>query len=758
MKAFRLQPDKRRGVFIVLVLVILAVFAIMGVVIYSTGSTEYSHTMLVAYKLKTDNLAQAVIEEALCVLYDKVNRPVDLDMSDDADGGRAEPPWKAELLEKIVEAAGDSNASTEIGVLLSFDLVELGLLPTTTLLLQEQSCTIEECVIDFEGFRKIWSNKEGFFVKNRGVVFYKDPTGNLDAEDYEYPYPNDYQGYAVIKVKVSYGDGPVKMSRHLSSIHDIKVVNQTPLARRFALCQWYPNPDQNSQTDDLANGGGIKIFPNDTARLFVRGPYVNDTYGKPNGNSNGGDLPADTVNYWEGNWHGWSNIPSSRAGIADPRLFSQMEPDRPESTSGDAPDLSIGGFSIAGGFDPGFVIATGQSWICASQDSNAANAFNCFSVMGDLNEVQTFEGILAKIEEGGETNQSASPAGEWPPEPSDELEDIWVKRIEGGGLYGRTHQVEFKKNKYGFLVYYVHYELNTVNDNYVAPFGCYYMPKVEPSALGAWIGLAVSIIQVVVVVMTWGAATPAVIAMNAAQFVMVNSALDSMVAGFNPSSAGTQSYNSMDPSQAQGYYPSNFRDIPRLTTRWYHSLDDIPSYMQDDPENFPILMDGSLYVHTLNEQRWFNYAGKGTLVSNNAGGADDRRNPVIEGPIMSVSGPVVDHLNLFYMGKSKDAFLGDDMLYVKTAPDNSATFIDGSVFSVQGVAPADDTTSVTIGGNYLCGYFNKSKIPVDTELVVDYNVNYKPEDEDAINAFHDGRWHTASVSFRNAGWYDKRRD
>jgi len=758
------RNSNRQGIFIVLVMIILMVFAIMGVAIYSTGSTEYNHTMLVAYKLKADNLAQAVVEEALCVLYDKVNRPVDVDISDDAVLGaddvitnnRIAPPWKAELLEKIVAAAGDSDSSTEVGVLLSFDLLELGLVPESIALLEGQGCIIEECLVEFEGFRKIWSTKDGFFVKNRDVVYYKDPTGLLDEEDYKYPYPNDYQGYAVIKVKVSYGSGPVKTSRHLSSIHDIKVVNQTPMARRFAMCQWYPNPDQPTRDEDLNNGGGFKVFPNDKARLFVRGPYVTDTYGDEDGT--GGRNPPSSINYWSGDWHGWSNIPSSRAGISKPRLANQLSPARPDDTSGKTLDLGIGGFTTAGG-DPGYTTMSGQSWICASQPNTPENLFNAFGIMGVVGDIQTFEGILAKVVEGGEEGASAAPAGEWPLNPTDELEDLWVKRIEGQGLYQRCHQVEFSSKQIGLIIHYLQYDLKMINDNLLMPYACYFMPNIKPKAIGAWVGLIVSIIQVVAIVLSWGTATPAVLAMQVGSMMMTSMALDGMIAGFNDTSVGTQQYSpGLDASQFKGYFPPQYRDFPRLTTRWYYSLDDIPSYVQDDPEEFPILIDGSLYVQTFNEQRWFKYAGKGTLVSDNGAGVEELKNPTIEGPIMSVSGPTVDHLNLIYRGTVKDAYKGDDVLYVKSTPDNPYTFIDGSVFSVQGIAPADDTTSVTIGGNYLCGYFSKSKIPVDTEVVVDYNVNYKPEEDEKIEEFSNGHWHTASISFRSAGWYDRRRE
>ena len=769
-----MRPSNRRGVFIGLVLAILVVFAILSIFIMSSGTSEYNQTMIVAHRLKADLFLHAVLEESLAVLYDRVNRPDDGNLADDVDNSRNPPPWKAELFEEIVDAVDQGGGNIEIGPIAEYNLYDLGLIPESSALVEgENEGVIEQCKVEFEGFRRIWYSPSGFFNLNRDKVYYKDPLAELDASDYEYPYPNDYQGYATIKIKIAFGSGPVRVERHLASSYDIKVVNQTPSARRFGVFQWYPVTDEDVRDHDLNLGGGLKIFPRDKARLYVRGPYITDTYGEPDG-SGGDDAPTNKLTYWEGgDWHGWSLMPSPRAGIMNASIFQQFPMARPDDTSGTLPligMINVGGL-LNGVFDPGFALQNGQQWFCANQDQSDDKITNAFSLFGDSGDMQTYSGIHCKIEDDGtESSQEASEGGGWPSGDGD-IEERWVKRVEGVCAQ-RCNMAEYSYWEISFLFgpAIAHYSVDITGDEHLVPYGGHYMPNAEGSMFAAWVSFVCDAVMTVATIATLGAASAAQsVAYTVFQSAMVSTGthmgIDAMQDNFQP---GPYSMGA-NPDDYINFYPPHHRDYMRTTTRWYHSLDHLRSW-SEDPNDFPVLLDGTIFVKDMGEQHWFQYVGRGMIVSENTMGDASYNNPSIEGPIKAFTSPNIDHLNLIYLGAKESASQGSDLLYVRAAPsaevtvdgadvDDQETFIDGSVYSTQGVAPDVNETPdvVTIGGNYICGYFNKFAIPEGSQLHVQYNTNWFPEEEDEINAFHDGRWHNLSMSFRTSGWYDQKR-
>ena len=769
-----MRLTNRRGIFIGLVLAILVVFAILSAFIMNSGTSEYNQTVLVAYRLKADAYAQAVLEEALAVIYDKVNRPDDGNLEDDVDSGRTPPPWKAELFEKIVQAV-DSGGSNEIGVVQEFDLYAMGLIPESTALIEDDEYgegEIEECIVQFEGFRRLLYSSTGFFNYNRDKVFYKCPLNVLDEEDYEYPYPNDYQGYAVIKIKISYGSGRTKIEKHLSTIQDIKVVNQTPAARRFAVFQWFPVTESDTRDNDLNQGGGLKIFPRDKARIMVRGPYITDSLGREDGtgeDDNDGGAPANRLSYWNGDdFHGWGLIPTPRAGIQErAAVFWGLSPDRPWKTSGRTMIGLLNPLGIFNGLlDPGYTLFDDQHWFCANKREDDESAARAFCPFGGSGDIQTFEGIHCKIEDDGtESNVERHLGGGWPGS-HDDMEERWVKRGEGL-LIQNVNLAKFDTWKLKIvLTPYQQYEVK-IESQAQYPYGAYYMPNAKASLIGAIVGLVCDVLITVAVVVTWGAAAPfTTILYTTLVSTGTSMSLSGMEDRFQPGPYGA----SADPNQQLGLYPPHHRDYIRTTTRWYYSLDELKTWAED-PNEYPVLLDGTVFVKDMGEQHWFQYVGKGMLVSENVMGATEYLNPSIEGPVKALVSPNVDHLNLVYLGDQKNANTGNDQLLVRAVPagevtiedsgvvDNE-TFIDGSVYSVQGVSPdlEEPPTKVTIGGNFVCGYFNKKKIPEESQLHVQYNTNYYPDDEDLINSFSDGRWHNVSVSFRPAGWYDRRRN
>ncbi len=787
-----MRLTNRRGIFIGLVLAILVVFAILSAFIMTSGTSEYNQTVLVAYRLKADAYAQAVMEEALAVVYDKVNRPDDGNVEDDIDNGRDQPPWKIDLFEKIV--AADSGGSTEIGVLAEYDLYEMGLLPESLALIEGDEYgqgEIEECTVQFEGFRKLRYTPNGFYINNRDKVYYKCPLETLDPADLEYPYPNDYQGYFVIKIKISYGSGRTRIEKHLATVHDVKVVNQTPSARRFAVFQYYPVADTATRDDDLNQGGGLKIMPNDKARLFIRGPYISDTYGRKNGTGDKDNddnfAPDNKLSYWNGNdYHGWGLIPSPRAGIRERAfIFWGLAPSRPYKPEG---KTIIGLINPLGAFNkwinPGYTLLDDQFWFCASKDQSDENVNRAFSLFGDSGDIQTFEGIYCKVEDdGNETNIARHLGGSWPGGLGDDsiqwlanekLEERWVKRAEGG-IIQRVNLAKFNTWKLKIvLTPYQQYDVK-IDGQSAYPYGAYYMPNAEAGLVGALVGLVVDVVIAIATIYTCGAAAGAAGAAMAITKTLAMSALSSTGAAMSLGALahrfeGSGSYNmNPDPGDFLGFFPSNHRKYLMTTTRWYYSLDELRTW-SEDPNEFPLVLDGSVFVKDMGEQHWFQYFGKGMIMSENIAGQAQYANPSIEGPIKAMVSPNIDHLNLIYLSNQETAAQGTDMLYVRAVPSgevtnenvevtDNETFIDGSVYSVQGVAPdvEEPPDRVTIGGNYLCGYFNKRKIPEDSQLHVNYNVNYYPDDEDIINSFHDGRWHNISVSFRPSGWYDRRR-
>src|SRR5687767_7732203 len=64
----------RAGVFTPVVIMVLAVFAILGVAYQSSGTSNYGQSAQVIYGLKASMLAAAALEEAQLVIYEKINR------------------------------------------------------------------------------------------------------------------------------------------------------------------------------------------------------------------------------------------------------------------------------------------------------------------------------------------------------------------------------------------------------------------------------------------------------------------------------------------------------------------------------------------------------------------------------------------------------------------------------------------------------------------------------------------------------------
>jgi len=783
--------SNRRGVFIGLILIILVVFAILGVFILSSGTSEYGQTVVVACRLKADAHAQAVLEEAQAVVYDRVCRPYDDDPSDDTANGREIPPWQAELFQDVATAV----EAKVLGVVRSYDLLELGLVPESYNIIANDGGAIDECVVDFEGFRRIYYSPTGMFVDSP-EVYYKNE--HLDPDVDKIYASNDYIGYATVKVKTVYGYRP-RVRRHMAATFDVKIINQAPMAREFAAFQWFPVNDATVRDTDLCVGGGLKIFPNDVGRVYALGPYLTESAGVANGTkAPGGDCqeaPRNCPSYWESEWHGWSLLPSARAGIVKGSLFNPgIPPGRPKKTAnkrwliGFIETLLLGAH-LSG--DLGFYMNDNAQWFCASQDTDSIGdrGFGCVGAPEE-GIVQRYRGIQVMYDDNGNrTNEGPFwGGGGWPALGGTEAR--WVVEPEGN-LYQKCKLVRLSWNKgKKFFKLYEKYKLSAEGD-FIMRYGTHWMKCLEASfgeVFGEWLMTAALVVLTVVTFGAAGAAAGAWAALGpAAMTWMMGGAAAAIIGGTISILAGTTAYN-LGPyalgANAADYantFPTNHRDFVRTVTRRYSSLDELASYCTDQPDLYPIVLDGTIYVDKFDQQLWFNYMGKGTLMSDNAAGL--YMNPVIEGPIMAASDPTVngagdlvtmnDHLNLIYLGYQQSAIAGTDLLKVKPhaggpaitgSGGRQATFIDGSVFSVQGVAPEGANQELTIGGNYSTGYFNKGAIDDSSQLRIQYNPAFAPRassdsvKEDLVRAFHDGRWHSFSMSYRASGWYDQIRE
>ncbi len=771
----------REGTFIALSLIVLVVFAALGVVMMFSGSSEYSMSVRSAYRIKAEAHMHAAFEEALRVVYDNVNAP-DLDYSDGVD----EPAWKKELIEAVRNAVDGG----ETGVVLEKDLLASNLIPNTMALVSEDGGSIDECKVEFRGFRKLYYTPNGFFAEpdKQKKVYYTDPNGVFDKDP---KYPCDYVGYFVIKIRSSYGTGVNRVVRDLTTTHDIKIVNVSPLAREFVFYAMYPSPDTAYAERALNTGGALKIFPRTRGRVFVLGPYIVDSEGIPDGTGGYKAPKNECMSYWSRNWAKWSLIPLPRAGVMSRAgiLFASVAfpPARPNNKSGIIILPTILGLKYGQilRMDPGFFLAQSKTeWYCSSIDRFPGNSGFC--LIGDPTGSDSdykrdmYRGIKFKYKKGG----GREVLGEFA-EGTDygsHGKSMVVIQPEGA-LVSKFKGVQYSRMEFPITIMIgwvpvtftaIRYKVKTTSDSVYMPYGVYWMKEIKQNWLSFFGENLLSAAMGLLVMGTLGNAGSTAlgevvskVGLEFGQGVMALAGL--ALAGGIIETLTDNGYNfnapGVDPGRFENAFYPGYKNWGRAATRVYDSIEEMDFYTTDR-DSCPMILDGTIVLKDFSNEG-FKYVGRGTLMGVDYLGAEDPSSsgpPSVSGPIFPLNEPrklpegglsLESHLNIVYYGQAKDAYRGDWMLTLDDAGGTGQPLV-ASVFASSGVKPGDGQR-VIIAGNYVSGYPNKFRIPPDARLDVVYNPAYSPKNAAEAEKFLSPEWYDASVSFRCCGWYGERR-
>jgi len=330
----------RKGFVIPVAFIALVLFAILGMSVMITGSSDYSQTSKIYYGTKATAVAVSIHEELQCVLYKVFSAPIPLKnpvlgdfaekaveirkklLSEVKEKVKASPNEPVTILDLTITVAGSGSGSSVNGT---------DWIPNSAQVANATGVQIHLAEVKFYGFRrpnltgeKTWQNDKQYYRCPYGILDYnpdgreqnKDNINPLDGTVDEIPDPGtgedgnnpkkevkaikDYIGYYVIRIITSCsrpGGSPVKRE-HVYN-HDVKLVNIAPLAREFAVFS-YTSTDPTVRTipaeygqEDLNKGGGLKIYPNRWGRIYLRGPYLMETEGWASGT--GGFFPWNHV-------------------------------------------------------------------------------------------------------------------------------------------------------------------------------------------------------------------------------------------------------------------------------------------------------------------------------------------------------------------------------------------------------------------------------------------------------------------------------
>ena len=770
-----------------LVLVALVAIGILGLFITFSGTSEYNQTVSAAYRWRADAHNQAILEEALAVLYDRLNRPFDDNPENDETEGRQAPLWHNHVFETI-KSAVDSGVEGEIAFAAEYlDLSKA--IPRSTELVTEEDGLIEECSIRYEGFRKIVFTPEGKWVDGDEPYYRRE-----ELESNPIDVPIHYQGYVTIRITSLCGlrDRGPQIRRTLESTHDIKILNQAPMARYFVAWQSNStkvNPeDENSelmpaQQDDLRQGGGLKIYP-EGARVMAVGPYQVDTFGWTNG-TGGRTRPTASDSYlsFTGSpsniWHGWSTIPSLRAGPIQASLFGSPSPARPQKTT----DFKIGLFDdILDTFtfgawdsnvvDPGYAILYKPlTYYCANEPISKQD--NGFSLIGEPSQSlaaysdlsgSAFSGLFFRCE-GEDIKEQGTvlvDSGSYPNFSVGDKETLLISPEVN--IKSMCNKVDYSSWEFMGLA---GYELNLSGAPIKYPYGLFYMKDIKEPPLAVLGRVLLQMAMFAGSVVVGGALGGAWGFGQTVQRILVGVAVTGLVGGlmtlFKPETITASGESEAPPANC---FPSNYCYEPmRLVTRFYENLNEIPTF-QNPPEEADgvrrrvLHLDGNLCVFDMENTGSFYYKGKGSIIIKPEEAEQD---VTVEGPVFkrtahAVAGDMIvnvnDHLNIRCAVSDNSSAANSEakeQMVIKLSdgvsdPDASP-MIEASVFSPHGVRPDDDTTAWIVG-NLICGYFNKRKIKDTSKLRVIYDRAFKSY---ALTANEAG-WNNICLSFRPTSW------
>ena len=336
--------DRGRGGFVApLALMVLALFAILGVTMIFTGTSDYSQSAQTLYGLQADLICQAAVEEAQVLIHEGLNASLEEGTPDSVKQVRKQ------LFDAIKTAIGTSTTSPPTGVVGDpFDLKAgsgIGKIEKSIEIATSLKGQIDIARVKLHDFRLFPYSEDGGY--HDPARYYKNPAldgtaddGSGTEEQLEKFRLHDFIGYATIEVKATCR----QQSRKLAVTRDVKIINVSPIAREFVLYQTLPlDHDQESfgtsvedieryakrdlnNVDMTASGndpaekktGPIRIFGRGWGRIFMRGSYVLDAEGFEDGT--GAERPQQE-----------KSPPSDREKVDPPRLVSNFFVDTPTS-------------------------------------------------------------------------------------------------------------------------------------------------------------------------------------------------------------------------------------------------------------------------------------------------------------------------------------------------------------------------------------------------------------------------------------------
>ena len=425
------HPRLQQGMAIPLVLGVLTILAILILVITRAGSQTYTQSALAAYNIKARHYAFAAIEYANDVVHQNLADPT------------LNQIWKERLVTTLLNQQGE----------LTIDLMTEAKSFTKRLYqMLDANSEIKdftnpggfqggERITDFEGIEA--AKNAGFELLQATVKFHNfksirfdtmNPSIYHDPSRYYRDRLGEQGGIAPIGDMIGFYTTHIKLrfgivERELLITKDIKIINNEPIARNYALFS-FGAPNALHSKNDLTSDGDLIIDANKFGRIRVMGPYYIDTEGYPKGTGNGTPVGWS---YPTQSWDGYSFIPSPR-GITTGGFSVKVE--RPEKERGTTMGIGIGSsgllnFPFSG--DPGFKgLPKVQNYWAASVPVGEQH----FSITGPRNAFREYRGLLYQF---GTDNKA--PIG--PFTGFDVLQEDMEARVEGH-LIGNFSQINYE--------------------------------------------------------------------------------------------------------------------------------------------------------------------------------------------------------------------------------------------------------------------------------------------------------------------------
>ncbi|MBI4872226.1 MAG: hypothetical protein HY814_11740 [Candidatus Riflebacteria bacterium] len=717
----------KSGFVFPVVLVSLAIFAIVGMTMMFSGTSEYQQTAVVTHGLVANQLAQGVLEEMRAIVYDRVN---DVD------------PAKAVWRQEVIDAAKSSGSGTgKLEKDLKAELPESQSMIDAMKGPSGAGAELLEAKVTFHNFHAIrYATKDTYEVDD---VYYHFP--GLDAKKPEAPNKRDYIGYYNAQVAVRFG----KAKKYFAVTHDVKIIDVSPPAREFCVFAFnvFKQEHEGYLKECLNKGGAMHFYSGDAGRMFIRGPYFLDISDHPKGvgghkpEKGMGAAPPDPSFCNTNEWWNWTMLPAPHEGLMG-GSFNNRSPARPDDTSGTSASFNAFGFDLFNG-DPGINMPTGQQWFVG----NVAWGKTNFSIWGAPDKGRDYIKFPRCLknkynDQGQKTGSEPYEGGLGGLSGGDESSVI---TCEGDGLIGNYNVAAFKSWEVkippvvGAKI--KHYSVDVDRSKTVnVPYG--FRWEKEREGASGWLSLAIDIISLATIWMG-GFGSVATVLMSVGKATLQGFAAGAMAGMLFPATAlppvGVSAADLMRISE-YGYWPTNFKPYTRCAVRAYKTL---PEAMTAPDQ--PLLLDGVVMVDNLQMDQTLNYRGKGILSCFTSG--TENFDAKLAGGIKRASDD--SHATVVFMN-SADPLSTEAML---TLGNVGSTDGNDASFMVAGAIMPTGANTV-INGNLVCLALNKKHIPDSASLDVFYDTARLTSAEKG-GTYDAKAWIIPAVSPKISGFTDR---